>query len=95
MTDITIVLKQIFESNILSNRKEKVDNITFQYTIENKRKYSINYISIIRNIILDFATISLTIIILNFCFDINQVVNFDNVEDQIDNFDYVNDQSLN
>lgn len=89
MTDITVVLRQKFESKILYYRKEKVDNIRFEYRLENKRKDKIDYKLVFTNIILAlivvFASISLTIIILNLYFEISQVVNFD----------YVNDQSLN
>jgi len=44
-TDIVIVLKQVFGTKSLSNRKDKINNIVFKYYLEKKfdwKEYSIN-----------------------------------------------------
>jgi hypothetical protein len=44
-TDVIIVLKQVFGTKSLSNRKDKINNIVFKYYLENKfdwKEYSLN-----------------------------------------------------
>jgi len=44
-TDVIIVLKQVFDNKMFSNRKDKINNIVFKYYLENKfdwKEYSIN-----------------------------------------------------
>lgn len=79
-TDITIVIKQIFETNTFSN-KDILNNISFKYYIENTNKYSFYYKAWFKNIffyiILIFVTISLTIYTLNIFLDISQTITFE------------------
>jgi hypothetical protein len=93
-TDITIVLKQIFETSNLYNRKEKLKNITFKYYTENKYKNRFNYkgfmLNVLLYIILVAVIVSLTINALNLLLDVYQVINFD----EIIYHDHVNEEIL-
>lgn len=82
-TDIIIVLKQVFEAKILSNRKDFLNKIIFKFYFENKSNLkNYNFIWYILIYLIYIITILLIFITLIICLDASQIT-YNLANDQI------------
>lgn len=84
-TDVLIVLKQSFNSKLLSERKDLLDNITFKYSFEQYYKHnSQRFLKKILISLLIILWLVYTICIVYLIYiDITQVIYSDNIPEQI------------
>lgn len=74
-TDVVIVLKQVFNTNTLSNRKDNLKNIVFKYHFENEYNWKVFFKNISIYLIYIFYIIFLVFINFILFFEVSQLFN--------------------